>query len=98
MNYYGEKKGGYFTGVRNDLTSLLPPQNDLHILESGAGGGETLMELKRSEQAPSVSGIELSKFACIHQENRSIDKFIIGNMRTDGFPLVSVTSKQNAHA
>ena len=80
MNYYDEKKGNYFTGTRNDLIGFLPAAESLHVLELGAGGGDTLIQLKRSGKASRVVGVELFKLENTFQEDPAIDKFIIGNV------------------
>jgi 2-polyprenyl-3-methyl-5-hydroxy-6-metoxy-1,4-benzoquinol methylase len=80
MNYYDEKSGAYFTGTRKDLIGLLPQQNGLHVLELGAGGGDTLVDLKRTGKAARVVGIELFKLDGTHQHDPLIDEFIIGNI------------------
>lgn len=80
MNYYSEKKGSYFTNSRKDLISLLPRRSGLHVLELGAGGGDTLMELKRDGIASRVVGIELFELKGTFQKDPMIDEFIIGNV------------------
>src|SRR6187549_649659 len=80
MNYYSEKVGSYFTGTRRDLIAMLPPQSGLHVLELGAGGGDTLVDLKRSGKAARVVGVELFKLDGTRQGDPLIDEFIIGNI------------------
>ena len=80
MNYYGEKARGYFTNPRRDLISLLPPKTGLTVLELGAGGGDTLVELKRIGKASRVVGVELFSLPGTLQNDPLIDRFIIGNI------------------
>lgn len=80
MNYYSEKANIYFTRPRKDLISFLPEGTDLKILEVGAGGGDTLIELKQSGKASEVAGIELFVLDGTYQNNALIDRFIIGNI------------------
>jgi 2-polyprenyl-3-methyl-5-hydroxy-6-metoxy-1,4-benzoquinol methylase len=80
MNYYADKSEIYFTGTRNDLISFLPSASNLHVLELGAGGGDTLVALKRAGKASRVVGIELFKLQNSLQEDPLIDQFILGNI------------------
>ena len=80
MNYYSEKANIYFTRPRKDLISFLPERTGLKILEVGAGGGDTLIELKQSGKAAEVTGIELFALDGTYQNNALIDRFIIGNI------------------
>ena len=80
MDYYKEKASSYFTRPRKDLISFLPDGLALKVLEVGAGGGDTLIELKRSGKASEVAGIELFSLTNTHQNNSLIDQFIIGNI------------------
>lgn len=95
MNYYSEKRGSYFINPRKDLISLLPDQPNLHVLELGAGGGDTLIELKKTGKANTVVGIELFPLEGTLQNDPLIDQFIIGNveemdldLKKDSFDVV----------
>ena len=87
MNYYNEKAKTYFTNSRKDLISLLPEKQGLHVLELGAGGGDTLMDLKRSGLAARVVGIELFTLEGTFQRDPVIDQFIIGDVENMELPL-----------
>ena len=87
MNYYNEKAKTYFTNSRKDLISLLPEKQGLHVLELGAGGGDTLMDLKRSGLAARVVGVELFTLENTFQRDPLIDQFIIGNVESMELPL-----------
>jgi 2-polyprenyl-3-methyl-5-hydroxy-6-metoxy-1,4-benzoquinol methylase len=80
MNYYSEKANIYFTRPRKDLINFLPEGTGLKILEVGAGGGDTLIELKQSGKASEVAGIELFSLSDTYQNSKLIDRFIIGNI------------------
>jgi 2-polyprenyl-3-methyl-5-hydroxy-6-metoxy-1,4-benzoquinol methylase len=80
MKYYSNKASAYFTRTRADLISMLPKRQGLSILELGAGGGDTLMDLKRSGIASKVVGVELFELEDTFQKDPTIDKFIIGNI------------------
>ena len=80
MNYYSDKANVYFTRPRKDLISFLPERTGLKILEIGAGGGDTLIELKQSGKASEVTGIELFALDGTYQNNALIDRFIVGNI------------------
>lgn len=47
MNYYEIKEKDYFTGTRHDIISLLPKKTGQKVLEIGAGGGDTLVYIKK---------------------------------------------------
>jgi len=80
MNYYDEKSAAYFTNSRKDIISLLPGKQGLHVLELGAGGGDTLMDLKQRGIAARVVGIELFHLKDTYQHDPLIDEFIVGNV------------------
>jgi 2-polyprenyl-3-methyl-5-hydroxy-6-metoxy-1,4-benzoquinol methylase len=80
MNYYTEKTNAYFTRPRRDLMGFLPAASGLKILEIGAGGGDTLIELKQTGKASEVAGIELFSLEGTYQNDPLIDRFIIGNI------------------
>ncbi|KXK24037.1 MAG: type 11 methyltransferase [Bacteroidetes bacterium OLB12] len=80
MQYYEEKSTEYFTRCRTDLIQFLPPDKGLNVLEIGAGGGDTLMTLKQSGKAKSVTGVELFQIDNSFQTSPHIDQFIFGNI------------------
>lgn len=80
MPYYQEKPGGYFTNPRHDLISFLPAHSGLRVLEIGAGGCDTLLELKTSGKAAEVVGIELFELAGSAQRHPAIDCLLLGNI------------------
>lgn len=77
MKFYDEKEKLYFTNPRIDLIKLIPAKPDNRILEIGAGGGDTLIEIKRQKIAREVVGIELMEMANSNQMSSEIDRFII---------------------
>ena len=77
MKFYDEKETVYFTNPRIDLIKLIPRKNDNKVLEIGAGGGDTLLEIKKQKLANVVVGIELMEMQNSNQANTDIDKFII---------------------
>ena len=84
---YKKKPFQYFSSVRYDLISLIPDGDDIKVLEIGAGGGDTILELKRSGKAKEVTGVELMEIENSNQQNPSIDKFYFGNIETDDIEL-----------
>ena len=79
MELYQGKQNHYFSNIRFDLIALLPSQGINRLLELGAGGGDTLVEIKNKKLANEVVGIELMKLSDSNQENSAIDKFIYGD-------------------
>jgi 2-polyprenyl-3-methyl-5-hydroxy-6-metoxy-1,4-benzoquinol methylase len=77
MKFYDAKEAVYFTNPRIDLIKLIPRKHDNRILEIGAGGGDTLIEIKRQNLASMVVGIELMEMLHSNQKSGEIDKFII---------------------
>ena len=77
MKFYDEKKELYFTNPRIDLIKLIPRADNNRILEIGAGGGDTLLEIKKQNLAKEVVGIELMQMQNSNQNSPDIDKFII---------------------
>ena len=69
MNFYEDKNVKYYTNIRFDLIKLLPKNSRAKVLELGAGGGDTLIELKKQNLAAEVVGIELMEIPIkgIHQ-------------------------------
>jgi 2-polyprenyl-3-methyl-5-hydroxy-6-metoxy-1,4-benzoquinol methylase len=80
MKYYDEKNPAYFTNSRRDIISMLPVKQGLHVLELGAGGGGTLMDLKKSGIAAKVVGIEMFHLENTFQRDPLLDEFLIGNI------------------
>jgi 2-polyprenyl-3-methyl-5-hydroxy-6-metoxy-1,4-benzoquinol methylase len=80
MELYKNKVTDYFSNTRYDIISFLPKQGVDKLLEIGAGGGDTLVEVKRLGLAKEVVGIELMKLEGSNQSNGAIDKFIYGDV------------------
>jgi 2-polyprenyl-3-methyl-5-hydroxy-6-metoxy-1,4-benzoquinol methylase len=87
MNYYEIKEKDYFTGTRHDIISLLPKKSDQKVLEIGAGGGDTLVYIKKNNLAQEVVGFELFKIPNSNQENELIDSFIFGDIENENIPV-----------
>jgi len=85
--YYTIKKPDYFANVRGDLLALVPSNPMNKILEVGAAGGYSLIELKRIKKAAECVGIELFDLPGTLQHDPLIDKMFIGNIETDYFSL-----------
>lgn len=79
-NLYKEKKNEYFINSRYDLIQFIPKNDQNKILEIGAGTGATLVEIKKQKLAKEVVGIELIQINDSYQNNKEINKFIIGNI------------------
>ncbi|MCW5910445.1 MAG: class I SAM-dependent methyltransferase [Cyclobacteriaceae bacterium] len=82
MELYKDKNISYFSNVREDLINLIP-KDSMSILEIGAGGGDTLLEIKRRDPRRIVYGLELNNIEGSNQANSLIDKFIFGNIEND---------------
>jgi 2-polyprenyl-3-methyl-5-hydroxy-6-metoxy-1,4-benzoquinol methylase len=82
VELYTDKSKSYFANIRHDLISFLPKHGVDALLEVGAGGGDTLVEIKRLGLAKEVVGIELMRLPGTNQENSSIDEFIYGDFET----------------
>src|SRR5215203_583761 len=85
MKFYEEKRKLYFTNPRMDLVKLIPHNSDNKILEIGAGGGDTLIEIKRQRLASEVVGVELMEMRNSNQNNPEIDRFIICDVEKANF-------------
>jgi len=85
MEFYDEKNKVYFTNPRLDLIRLIPKRSDNKVLEIGAGGGDTLVEVKKQKLASKVVGIELMTMANSNQTNPDIDQFIICDVEKTNF-------------
>lgn len=87
MSFYNEKNEKYFTNVRFDLIRLLPVNPDAKVLEIGAGGGDTLIEIKKKNLAREVVGVELMEIPESNQSHSLINQFLISNIETDTLPF-----------
>ena len=77
---YLDKKISYFNSPRLDLISLIPNRKNNKVLEIGAGGCDTLLEMKKTGLASEVVGVELMHLPDSNQNHPDIDKLIIGNI------------------
>ena len=84
MELYKNKVNDYFSNTRYDLISFLPKDGVDSLLEIGAGGGDTLVQVKKLGLAKEVVGIELMQLAGTNQSNSAIDKFIYGDIESLG--------------
>jgi len=87
MEIYKHKDRTYFTNIRFDLISLIPKNTSGRILELGAGGGDTLVAIKKEGIAKEVVGIELNPLPNSNQKNPEIDQFLFGNIETMEIPF-----------
>jgi 2-polyprenyl-3-methyl-5-hydroxy-6-metoxy-1,4-benzoquinol methylase len=76
QNDYIDKKITYFSNARLDIISLIPNNPAQIILEIGAGGGDTLIEIKKRGLAKEVVGVELMALKGTNQTHNLIDSFI----------------------
>ena len=83
---YGLKAVSYFTLVRHELISLLPPNAD-RVLEIGAGGGDTLLYIKQNGLAREVVGVDICQIDGSNQTNPQLDRFIIGDLEREDLGL-----------
>lgn len=83
QDIYTSKDTVYYTNTRKDILSLLPSNPHQRVLEIGAGGGDTLLAIKKSGLAREVYGIELFALRDTHQKNPEIDKMIIADIEKD---------------
>ena len=86
MELYGLKAVSYFTLVRHELISLLPPRAK-RVLEIGAGGGDTLLYIKEKGLANEVVGVDICRIDESNQTNPLIDTFIIGDIEREDLNL-----------
>ena len=78
---YEIKEKQYFSNIRYDLLKLIPKNNKGgHILEIGAGSGDTLMYAKKNSYADKITGIELMEMSNSYQQSEEFDNFMIGNI------------------
>ena len=87
MNLYSEKEQSYYTSIRHELINIMPNKQGLKVLEIGAGGGDTLAELKKRKIADYVAGVELFRLLGTNQDNPLIDKMIIADIEKDDIDL-----------
>ncbi len=87
MEFYTEKKDAYFSHPRVDLINMIPKNPEGKVLEIGAGGGDTLVEIKKQNLAKEVTGIELMELPGTRQNDQSIDHWIKANIETYDFPF-----------
>jgi len=76
-------------GVRKDIIDLVKKLNleePLSILEIGAGGGNTLIELKRLGVAKEVVGVDIVRLISSYQDDPLMDNFIVGNIEKIELP------------
>ncbi len=86
MEFYEQKEIQYFSHPRTDIISFIPPGQHA-ILEIGAGGGDTLIELKKRGLAKEVVGVELMHLENSNQKNPQIDKLLFGNVENMELPF-----------
>jgi len=87
MEFYVEKKEDYFSHPRLDIINLIPKNADNKILEIGAGGGDTLVEIKKQKLAREVIGVELMKLPGTKQSDPNIDQWIYANIENYDLPF-----------
>lgn len=84
---YGDKAQHYFAHTRHDLIRIMPSGPAKRVLEVGCGRGHTLMALKGSGYAAEAVGVELVPLARTDEEQRGVDRYIVGNIETDTLDL-----------
>lgn len=87
MEFYNQKENQYFSHARFDMISMIPKNPNNKILEIGAGGGDTLVELKRQGLASVVAGVELMQLPGTQQKHATIDHWIFGNIESCDLPF-----------
>lgn len=87
MKHYIGKPSDYFSHSRRDIISMIPPGLYNNVLEIGAGGGDTLLEIKRLGLAKNIYGIELMAIPNSHQKSNEFSQFIIGNVEQMEIPF-----------
>ncbi|PWJ60399.1 ubiquinone/menaquinone biosynthesis C-methylase UbiE [Dyadobacter jejuensis] len=80
---YISKNEIYYTNTRKDILSMMPKKSDQKVLEIGAGGGDTLVAIKKSGYAQEVWGIELFKLDGTNQSHEAIDQMFIADIEKD---------------
>ncbi|MFH6997900.1 class I SAM-dependent methyltransferase [Flavobacterium sp. FlaQc-57] len=81
---YLEKEKEYFSNVRRDIISFIGMENDLSVLEIGAGSGATLLELKNKGVAKKIMGFDIVD---VNKYKEKFDSFVIGNIEHDTIPF-----------
>ncbi|OIN56516.1 class I SAM-dependent methyltransferase [Arsenicibacter rosenii] len=89
MLLYKQKRGIYFTQIREDLIAHIPYNPSNRILEIGAGGCATLVAIKERQLATEVAAVELFDLPHTDQSNPLIDRLFIGNIEHElpDYPL-----------
>lgn len=82
MDFYQVKDADYYLHSRHDIIKIIEENSfkNIKVLEVGASGGYTLVELKKRNIASEVVGFELFKLPNTEQNNELIDKFIIDDI------------------
>ena len=76
---YENKETKYFSDVRSDLFSFIPPNTE-KLLELGAGSGNTLVKIKELKLAKEVVGFDIMEVENSNQQSPLINQFCIGNI------------------
>jgi len=87
--FYEEKIAEYFFVVRKDIIGLVRELNlkePLSVLEVGAGGGDTLIELKKLGIAKEVVGVDIVRLVNSYQDDPLMDNFIVGDIEKIELP------------
>ncbi len=86
--FYAEKTAEYFLGVRKDIIGLIVDLNlnEVSVLEIGAGGGNTLIELKKLGIAKEIVGVDILRLINSYQDDSLMDNFIIGDIEKIELP------------
>ncbi|WP_373000131.1 class I SAM-dependent methyltransferase [Sulfurimonas sp.] len=85
---YDKKEKIYFHNVRKELLDLIPEENkNGHVLEIGAGEGNTLVYAKENGLANHIYGVELCKIENSNQTSELFSDFIIGNIENIDLPF-----------
>lgn len=89
---YENKEKDYFFNIRVELLNLIPKFNrNGHLLEIGAGEGNTLIYAKENGYAKEISGVELCEIANSNQTSELFSGFIIGNIENMELPFLEST-------
>ena len=85
---YDEKEKVYFHNIRKELLDLIPTEKrHSHLLEIGAGEGNTLIYAKENGYADFIYGVELCKIDNSNQTNKLFSDFIIANIENIELPF-----------
>jgi len=82
-DHYLTKERKYFSNIRMDVISLLPPEPGQKILEIGAGGGDTLLYIKENKLAGEVMGVDLLNLPDSNQQHPLIDRFQVADIEKE---------------